>query len=207
MFRIIPRRWLSGNDALRQLQYQSQQRMRSRRFAWLVGAFVFPLSCLSLYDRLAALPEPLNRHRYPFLARIFIRKALLFHSNNVDAMAKDLDSALWAVMNAGLGAASPQSTALVIFISKQFLKEGDPKKLEEALAALTHKPHVGEALEDEKARLEMGLDVVQHLCTNSSHRCGYWLSRFEETIHKTPPQISFKLGARIRELSNKFTTS
>lgn len=135
----------AGRQALKTIQMKSQQRVRARKFAFLMTALVLPLSCLSLYDRLAPLPDQLRPHRFPLLARIYIRKALLFGSKDTEALAKDLDNALWAVLQAGLGAASPQATALLVYLSQRYVE--DPlvptEKLEAALNALTHKPHVG----------------------------------------------------------------
>lgn len=184
-------------DTLKQFQHQSQQRMRARRFVFLLSTVVFPLSCLSLYDRLAGYPEPLGRHRFPLVARLYIRKSLLLRKpDDLEGIAKDLDCALGAVLTSGLGAASAQATALVIYLSKLYLESSQTPncRLEDALAALLHKPHVGESLEDEKARLKMGFEVVKRLhSVYSADKADELLDRYETVVRKCPPQLSFPL--------------
>lgn len=184
-------------DALKQFQHQSQQRMQARRFVFLISSVVFPLSCLSLYDRISGYPEPLGRHRFPLIARLYIRKSMLLRKpDDLEGIAKDLDSALGSVLTSGLGAASPQATALVIYLSQLYLKSSDTpnSRLEEALAALLHKPHVGESLDDEKARLRMGFEVLKRLhSVYSADRAAELLDRYETIVRKCPPQISFHL--------------
>lgn len=194
----------SEAERLQVYQKQSKQRLRARRFAWLMTWMVLPISCISLYDRLAPLPEPLDRHPFPLLARIYIRKALLMNKEgDVDGLAKDLDSALGAVLSAGLGAASPQATALLVFLSQRYLEDSKTpsSRLEEALAALLHKPHVGESLEDEQARLEMGMKVLGRLHgMYNDHRAGELLDRYETAIKRCPPRLSLRLQHQFSNL-------
>lgn len=184
-------------ERLQAYQKQSKQRMRARRFAWLMTWIVAPVSCLSLYDRLAPLPEPLSKHSFPLMARVYIRKALLLNrEHDVEGLAKDMDAALAAVLSAGLGAASPQATALLIYLSDRYLQEQQTpsNRLEEALVALMHKPHVGEALEDEQARLEMGMKVLGRLHgMYQGQKARDLLDRYETSIKRCPPRLSLKL--------------
>lgn len=205
----------SAYSTLGSIQLQSQQRMRARKFGLLIGSVVLPLTCLNLLDRLAELPEPLNQTRFPLLARFYIRKALLLHPNDIDAASKDLDDALWAVMWAGCGAASPQATALLVYLAKRYLDDSatSPARLEAALTSLLHKPHVGkephtltsvqlsvgEALADEKLRLEMSLQILRRLVP-SSRDPRQLIEHYEASIKRAPPQISRSLTHQLADL-------
>lgn len=140
------KRFLTDSVAanLRQYQMQSKQRMRFRKYVWTLGLVLLPFSCLSVYDRFASLPEPLNQTHFPLISRFYIRKAL-WNGSDMESVAKSLDSALWGVLAAGYGAASPQATALVVYLSRRYLADPNtqPTQLEDAMIALMHKPHVG----------------------------------------------------------------
>jgi hypothetical protein len=140
------KRFLSNSvtSTLRQYQLQSKQRMRFRKYVWTLGVLFLPISCLSVYDRFASLPEPLNQTHFPLISRFYIRKAL-WNGSDLEAVAKSLDAALWGVLAAGYGAASPQATALVVYLSRRYLADPNtqPTQLEDAMTALLHKPHVG----------------------------------------------------------------
>lgn len=61
-------------------------------------------------------------------------------------MAEHLDRAMQAVLDAGLGAASPEATNLVIYLSQLYLYDDPSPSLENLKAsyeALIFKPHVG----------------------------------------------------------------
>jgi hypothetical protein len=87
-------------------------------------------------------------------------------SDELTNKAYYLDQAMRAVLNSGYGAASPQSTALVLYLSQLYLDAPTPEigNLMASHAALTHKPHVGEGVKEERARLEMSFTVANRLC-------------------------------------------
>ena len=117
------------------------------------------------------LPADLDNLHYPLLARFYIRRGLYrWKRENLGKylpdLAKDLDSAMQVVLNSGLGSASPESTALVIFLSRCYLEAAEPSlpDLEAAYVALTFKPHVGEGVKEERKRLEMSFEIANRLC-------------------------------------------
>jgi len=193
------RSFSSADNLLKGFQQTSKQRMRARKFAWLATTVLLPLSCLSLYARLSALPPPLDNHSFPLMARLHIYKAMLIlkSKSDVEGVARELDAALEAVMAAGLGAASPQATALLVYLTQLYVSDSQstPRKLEEALTALLHKPHVGEALAEEETRLKAGLQVVQrlHSMHSGTPRAEELLQRYESTIMRCPPNLSMRL--------------
>lgn len=145
-FQYASRRTFADASAsnLKQFQIQSKQRMRFRKYLLTITTLMLPLTCLSLYDRYASLPEPLNQTRFPITSRFYIRKAL-WHGNDLEAVSKALDGAFWGVMTAGYGAASPQAASLVVYLSRRYINDPSAKnnQLEASFAALLHKPHVG----------------------------------------------------------------
>ena len=116
------------------------------------------------YDRFAELPKELQGLSFPFTARWYIRRALL--DSKLSETARLLDLAMQSVLNSGLGSASPESTALVLYLAQRYLDEPEPSlpDLEAAHFALTYKPHVGEAVKEEKARLMKSFEVAHRLC-------------------------------------------
>lgn len=211
LLRSCRRLFSSASPSSQEIQQESRKRFRARKFAWKMTALILPIACLSLYDRMAPLPEQLAKHQFPLMARVYIRKSLLLHkSDDLEGIAKDLDAALAAVISSGLGVASPQATALVVFLTKIYLDSPltPPARLEEALAALTHKPHVGESLEDESSRLEMGLEVVKKLCAiyPEEHRQGL-IDNYEAKISKCPPAISSKLQHKLLRFKHQNLSS
>ena len=134
------------------------------RLGTILGALCVPLAAYSLYERWAPLPFDSNL-RFPLLAKYYIRRALW--AGSLDQKAFYLDQAMRRVLAAGLGAASPQSTALVIYLSQLYLEQQphpDPASLRASHAALVHKPHIGEGAAEERARLEMSFKVADRLC-------------------------------------------
>lgn len=193
-------------DSLKSFQEKSQRRVRARKFTFILGTIVLPLSILSVYDRLAQLPDPLHKNKFPLLARFYIRKALLTHkTDDTDGIARDLDSALAAVLSSGLGAASPQATSLIIYATKRYLENPNTslERFEQALAALLKKPHVGEALDEELARLEMGIDVARRLYAEYPKEKGDSLvDTCRATIQRSPPTISRRLLPKLSTIEN-----
>lgn len=136
------------------------------KFGILIGMISLPIASFYIYDRLAAIPPELQNLHFPLPARFYIRLAL-FPTNSIQETAKYLDLALKNVLSAGIGSASPESTGLVIFLSKLYLdaKESSIPDLEAAHYALTFKPHVGEALKEEIARVDFSFKVADRLCS------------------------------------------
>lgn len=117
------------------------------------------------YDRFAELPEEFRGLNFPFLSRWYIRRALC-PVTKLEETARLLDLAMQNVLNSGLGSASPESTALVLYLTRRYMKEPNPSiaDLEAAYQALTYKPHVGEAVREERARLMKSFEVAHLLC-------------------------------------------
>jgi hypothetical protein len=122
------------------------------------------LGCAT-YDRLAALPKELEGLNFPLSARWYIRRALC-PASKLNESARLLDLAMQSVLNSGLGSASPEATALVLYLTQRYLEQPTPSlpDLEAAHHALTFKPHIGEAVKEEKARLLKSFEVAHRLC-------------------------------------------
>lgn len=138
---------------------------KASKLGILVGFCSLPFAGFFVYDRIAELPEELENLNFPFPARFYIRRALC-PANSIHQTARHLDSAMQKVLNAGLGSASPESTALVLYLARLYLEADEPSipDLEAAHYALTFKPHVGEAVKEEIARIELSFKVADRLC-------------------------------------------
>lgn len=153
--------------AERKLPWPLSRRMG--RWGWYLGLACSPLAIAAMYERTRPLPEPLAGSHYPLAARWYIRRALWSGAGRGEPVTEEeaywLDQAMRAVLGAGYGAASPQSTALVIYLSRRYAEERSPRPthLLASFAALTHKPHVGEGALEERARLEMAFEVADRL--------------------------------------------
>ena len=158
----------------------------------LIGAGSLPIAGFFLYDRFAPLPEELENLNFPFPARWHIRRALC-PANSIQETAKQLDLAMQKVLNAGIGSASPESTALVLYLSRLYLDAKEPSipDLEAAHYALTFKPHVGEAVKEEVARIELSFKVADRLC-----------SFFSSNGHENLEKIQFYAGKSVELMEN-----
>ena len=136
------------------------------KFGILIGLGSLPFATFFIYDRFAPLPEEFMNLNFPLSARFYIRRAL-FPANSIQETARFLDLAMQKVLSSGIGSASPESTALVLFLARQYLESAQPSisDLEAAYYALTFKPHVGEAVKEEIARLELSFKVADKLCS------------------------------------------
>lgn len=147
-------------------QFVNQKIWMPRRVAKLglfVGLFCTPLAVWSAYEQFNPLPAPFFNTHYPLMAKYYIRRALL--ADPIESKAFYLDQAMQTVLSSGLGAASPQSTNLVIYLSKLYLENvpNNIENLQASFVALTHKPHVGEGVIEEKARLLMAMKIADRL--------------------------------------------
>ncbi|PJF16873.1 hypothetical protein PSACC_03321 [Paramicrosporidium saccamoebae] len=166
----VGRRWTKVDTNLfirnlRQLSTESRLWASPRwtRVGFALGAACLPIAAFGTYERLSPFPEPLNVS-FPLSSRYFIRRALW--TDSLADKAYYLDKALQHVLSSGLGAASPQSTALVIYLSMLYMADPTPNvhNLMASHAALIHKPHIGEGVREEQARLEMAFKVAERLC-------------------------------------------
>lgn len=162
------------------------------KFGILIGVGSLPIAGFFLYDRFAALPEELENLNFPFPARFHIRRALC-PANSIQETGKQLDLAMQKVLNSGIGSASPESTALVLYLSRLYLDAKEPSipDLEAAHYALTFKPHVGEALKEEAARIELSFKVAERLC-----------SFFSSNGHENWEKIQFYAGKSVELMEN-----
>lgn len=167
---------------------------RVARLGAVFGFFSMPVAAYGIYDRSNPFPSPLDQCDYPLMARYYIRKALW--TENISDKAYNLDWAMQKVLAAGYGPASPQSTALVMYLSQLYLDER-PLKLENltaSYAALTHKPHVGEGVKEERARLELSFQVAATLCSllakSNPEGAAEFAKRALATMDKAPPFLS-----------------
>jgi hypothetical protein len=161
----------------------------SSKLGILIGLAGLPVASFFIYDRFAALPNELNDKKFPLLARFYIRRALC-PVNSIEETARCLDLAMQRVLASGLGSASPESTALVLFLARLYLEASESNNnnssipdLEAAFHALTFKPHVGEAIKEELARLELSFKVAQRLC-----------SFYSSKSHCNPEKVHFYAG-------------
>lgn len=150
---------------------------------------------LATYDRFAALPEELQGLNFPLPSRWYIRRALC-PANEVEETARLLDLAMQNVLNSGLGSASPESTALVLYLTRRYMEEPTPSlpDLEAAYIALTFKPHVGEAIKEEKARLLKSFEVAHRLCQvyseqGNHEKVHYFAARSIDLLDNCPPYL------------------
>lgn len=131
----------------------------------VIGLGTLPIAGFFVFDRFAPLPAELQNLKFNLPARFYIRRALCF-SSSISDKAKFLDLAMQKVLASGVGSASPESTALVLYLARLYLEAPNTNMsdLEAAHFALIFKPHVGEAVKEEKARLELSLKVADRLC-------------------------------------------
>lgn len=162
------------------------------------------------YDRFAPLPEELSGLKFPFTARFYIRRALC-PAVDVEESARLLDLAMQSVLASGLGSASPESTALVLYLSRRYLEQSTPNvpQLEAAYYALTFKPHVGEAVREEKARLMKSFEVAHRLCqlftaSGEQEKVKYYADKSLEFLDHGPQYLaaSFANHPLRREFEN-----
>lgn len=165
---------------------------RATRIGLFIGTACAPFAAWRIYERISPLPAPLSAVRFPLAARYHIHRALW--SSELETKGYHLDQAMRRVLAAGLGAASPQSTALVVYLSQLYL-EAEPLDLDSlraSFAALTHKPHVGEGIAEERQRLEMAFKVADKLCKGLVERGGKqeamdYATRVLTILDKAPP--------------------
>ena len=194
----IFRRFLSPNPGLafRRTFSTKESSKKSSSFITklgiLIGAGSLPIFGFFLYDRYAPLPEELQNLNFPFPARFHIRRAL-YPANSCQETARHLDLAMQKVLNAGIGSASPESTALVLYLSRLYLDAKEPSisDLEAAHYALTFKPHVGEAVKEEEARIELSFKVAERLC-----------SFFASNGHENWEKVQFYAGKSVDLMEN-----
>lgn len=131
---------------------------------WVMLGGAIPWATWHVYEYFHPLPAPLNECHYPLRARWYIHQAL-WNSSSLPRQAYRLDQALRVILQGGYGAASPQATNLVIYLSQQYLNQESPRAedLSASFKALVHKPHVGEGVAEERARLEMAFKVAARL--------------------------------------------
>lgn len=159
----------------------------------VLGALAAPVAAWRLYERHAPLPPPLGGTPFPLLARLHIRRAMW--AGSVAERTRHLDGAMRRVLASGLGAASPQATALLVYLSQLYCEQREPdvRDLAASFAALSHKPHVGEGVREERARLEMSLCVAARLCDVLQHRdparCAAYAQRALDAMQHAPPHI------------------
>lgn len=180
------------------------------RIAYLgsaLGLCCLPIAAFGIYERLNPLTPPLNVS-FPLTARYYVRRALW--SGPLEQKAYYLDKAMQRVLSAGLGAASPQSTALVVYLSQLYLEERPPQleHLRASYVALSHKPHIGEGVAEERSRLEMSFRVADKLMEILKpidlHAAREYAASSLMKIEKAPPF----LGPTIKNhpLADKFRT-
>lgn len=160
-----------------------------------LGLSSLPFAGFVIYDRIAALPEELKNLSFPLPARFYIRRALC-PANSIQETAKFLDLAMQSVLTAGIGSASPESTALVLYLARLYLDAKEPSipDLEAAHYALTFKPHVGEAIKEEAARIELSFKVAQKLCSfynsqNNSEKAQFYAKKSIDLMENGPTYL------------------
>jgi len=182
------------------------------RVGVLLGVLGVPAAVWRLHDHLSPLPPALLHTRFPLLARLYISRAMWARA--MDGKAYYLDRAMARVLASGLGAASPQATALLVYLSQLYCEQDEPdvRHLAASLAALCHKPHVGEGVREERARLEMSFRVAAKLCDLLQHadpaRCAEYAGRALDTMQCAPPSVGAKwanhpLKARFARIVNR----
>ena len=142
-------------------------KLSSRRISKIgiaLGTLSLPIATWSMYERINALPQPLGQMHYPVIARIYLRLALR-SGLTLEQKAHYLERAMRSLLNKGYGAISPQYTNLIIFLSQLYMDQDPPSvnNLMASFQSLTHKPHVGEGVAEERARLEMAFKVAGRL--------------------------------------------
>ena len=171
------------------------------KFGIFIGFVSLPVAGFVIYDRFAGLPLEFQNLNFPLPARFYIRRALC-PANSIQETARFLDLAMQKVLLAGIGSASPESTALVLYLSRLYLEtEGGAhiSDLEAAHYALTFKPHVGEAVKEELARIELSFKVAERLCQfysteghESSEKCQFYANKSIELIQNGPNYLKSK---------------
>ena len=166
------------------------------RVGFLLGAICSPIAAWGIYDRKFPLPAPLDID-FPLAATFHIRRALWCSA--LADKAYHLDQAMRRVLTAGLGAASPQSTALVVFLSQLYLEAEtvDLENLRASFAALIHKPHIGEGVSEERQRIEMAFKVADKLCRTLIERgdtqeAKDYAARVLKLFSQAPPYLKNK---------------
>lgn len=140
-------------------------RTAKRVFYLGLAVELFPITAYVIYDFSTPLPAPFNSNDYPFLARFWIRKALQWDSTEWQRL-KDIEHARSVVISTNpSGHVSPQATHLLVYASlrKLSLHPTIPELLQ-IYHTLTKKPHVGEGMTEERARLEASFEVSKQLC-------------------------------------------
>lgn len=171
------------------------------KFGIFIGFVSLPVAGFVIYDRLAGLPLELQNLNFPLPARFYIRRAL-YPVNSIQETARFLDLAMQKVLLAGIGSASPESTALVLYLARLYLEtESDAhiSDLEAAHYALTFKPHVGEAVKEELARIELSFKVAERLCQfysteghENSEKCQFYANKSIELMENGPNYLKSK---------------
>lgn len=205
----ILRRFLSTtfNKVSRaKLNYSTNEKIPKKltlvsKFGILIGVASLPVAGFVIYDRFAGLPLELQNLNFPLPARFYIRRALC-PANSIQDTARFLDLAMQKVLLAGIGSASPESTALVLYLARLYLEtEGDAhiSDLEAAHYALTFKPHVGEAVKEELARIELSFKVAERLCQfystaghENSEKCQFYAKKSIELMENGPNYLKTK---------------
>ncbi len=166
------------------------------KFGILLGISGLGVLGFATYDRFAELPEELQGLNFPLTARWYIRRALC-PATNLNENARLLDLAMQSVLNSGLGSASPESTALALYLTRKYMEQPTPSSpdLEAAYVALTYKPHVGEAIKEEKARLLKSFEVANRLCELFAERgehekVQYYANKSLEFLDHGPKYLS-----------------
>lgn len=212
LFRLGWRAYSPALAADRKLPWPLSRRIG--RWGWYLGLACSPLALVGIYERANPLPEPLSACHYPLRARWCIRRALWAEAGRTGEPVTEqeaywLDQAMRVVLDAGYGAASPQSTGLVIYLSRRYAEERLPRSahLLASFAALTHKPHVGEGANEERARLEMAFEVADRLVGLSSEQLAPGerievASKVLTILDRSPPYL--RAGWKDHPLREKF---
>ena len=191
----ILRRFLSANRLFNR-NYSTAETPKKVSFISKLGIVIgltsLPVAGFVIYDRLAGLPLELQNLKFPLPARFYIRRALC-PANSIQETARYLDLAMQKVLSSGIGSASPESTALVLYLARLYLEiEGNSNisDLEAAHYALTFKPHVGEAVKEELARIELSFKVAERLCkfysTENPEKCHFYANKSIELMENGP---------------------
>lgn len=166
-----------------------------RRTGLALGLLSTPVFALRVYESIHPFPSPLHKEHYPLLARLCIHRALLAAS--IDAKSAHLTEAWSRVVSSGLGAASPQATSLLVYLSEVLLdcEPADTSRMHACFEALAAKPHVGEAVREERARKSAALKVASRLCDeyvarNDRGSSGVMAERALELMSKGPLYVT-----------------
>ncbi len=130
--------------------------------ALLGAAGLASASCIATrhVDRLLGWPQALPPpSSYPLRARYYLVRAVLA-APAIGLQMAFLERAMRAVLERGLGAISPQATAIVVYAAALACAARDVPRLVQSFEALTQKPHIGEGIAEERARLMASLNVA-----------------------------------------------